>query len=127
MRVIVINPKARTVEEQQIPDNEEAAHAKIKELCSADLIQTAGFIIPYPPPDGVRNVMWLNEEAKLNGPVHCFLVDEWGAEPFAGVGVINGIAQGEEGLEHAASTMPLEEIRKRIRFIGEQEIAFDFA
>lgn len=115
MRVIVINPKARTVEELDIPDEDQAAHDKIKELCSADLIQSAGFTPEF---DGVRNVMWVDEEGKLKGPVNCFVVEQWGSEHYAGVAVIDGFVNGVDGFEHGSATMPIEEIRKRVSFIG---------
>jgi hypothetical protein len=118
MRIIVIDPKARTVEERDLHvDGADAAYSAIREIIG-NWLEIAAFRVIH---DDVANIMWCDEEGLLHDRNYFFTI-LWGPQPYAGICVLTGTKPGEDGEETCGCTLPLEEVRTRVAFLGEMQI-----
>lgn len=120
MRVIVIDPKARTVDERDIgAANDEAVNDDVRKIIGGWL-EMAPFSAGY---DDVRNVMWVDEEGLCHDTNYFFSIT-WGPQAYAGIGVLTGMELGEEGYEMCGCTLPIDIVRSQVSFLGERRIIY---
>src|ERR1700733_9655660 len=108
-RVIVIDPRKKTVEERYIISDDNAFADQIREIIG-DGFSSAGFIVPR---DGVGNILYVDDEGLFKDNLFFALLG-WGHEAYAGIGVLCG-SDGRG--ETVSANLSIEEVKTHLVFL----------
>lgn len=119
MRIIIIDPKTRTIQERDIgAESQDDIYEHFREIIGGYL-ERAAFVVPN---EGVNNVLFTDEEFLCHERNYFFTLAGWGTQPYASVCIFCSTVPGSEGHEVSGTNLLLAEVIDRTVFLGELKI-----